>query len=41
MTKLGIIGAMQVEMEILLGAMNNKTEKIIAGSTFLKVLWKT
>ena len=24
--KLGIIGAMQVEVEILLGAMNNKTE---------------
>mgnify|MGYP003319068762 FL=1 len=34
MTKLGIIGAMQVEVEILLGAMENKTEKTIAGSTF-------
>ena len=34
MTKLGIIGAMQVEVEILLSAMENKTEKNIAGSTF-------
>ena len=34
MTKLGIIGAMQVEVEILLGAMENKTEKQIAGSVF-------
>ena len=34
MTKLGIIGAMQVEVEILLGHMENKTEKNIAGSTF-------
>ena len=34
MTKLGIIGAMQVEVEILLSAMENKREKTIAGSTF-------
>ena len=34
MTKLGIIGAMQVEVEILLGAMENKREKNIAGSVF-------
>ena len=34
MRKLGIIGAMQVEVEILLSAMENKTEKTIAGSTF-------
>ena len=34
MTKLGIIGAMQVEVEILLSAMENKTEKQIAGSVF-------
>ena len=34
MTKLGIIGAMQVDVEILLGAMENKTEKQIAGSVF-------
>ena len=34
MAKLGIIGAMQVEVEILLSAMNNKVEKTIAGSTF-------
>ena len=34
MTKLGIIGAMQVEVEILLGALENKTEKTIAGSIF-------
>ena len=34
MTKLGIIGAMQVEVELLLGAMENKTETTIAGSTF-------
>ena len=36
MTKLGIIGAMQVEVEILLGAMNNKTEKNIAKT---EILW--
>ena len=34
MAKLGFIGAMQVEVEILLSAMNNKVEKTIAGSTF-------
>ena len=34
MTKLGIIGAMQVEVEILLGAMENKKEVKKAGSTF-------
>ena len=34
MAKLGIIGAMQVEVEILLSAMHNKTERTIAGSTF-------
>ena len=34
MTKLGIIGAMQVEVEILLAAMENKTERTIAGSVF-------
>lgn len=34
MTKLGIIGAMQVEVEILLSAMENKTKRTIAGSTF-------
>ena len=34
MTKLGIIGAMQVEVEILLGAMENKTAMEKAGSTF-------
>ncbi len=34
MKKLGIIGAMQVEVEILLGRMENRTEKTIAGSTF-------
>ena len=34
MTKLGIIGAMQVEVELLLGAMENKNETNIAGSTF-------
>ena len=34
MTKLGIIGAMQVEVEILLGRMENKNEKTIAGSVF-------
>ena len=34
MTKLGIIGAMQVEVEILLTCMENKTEKQIAGSIF-------
>ena len=34
MTKLGIIGAMQVEVELLLSAMENKTEKTVAGSTF-------
>ena len=34
MTKLGIIGAMQVEVEILLGRMENKTERTVAGSEF-------
>lgn len=34
MTKLGIIGAMQEEIETLLGLMENKTEKEIAGSVF-------
>ena len=34
MTKLGIIGAMQEEIETLLGLMGNKTEKEIAGSVF-------
>jgi len=34
MTKLGIIGAMQVEVEILLGAMENKKAMEKAGSTF-------
>ena len=34
MTKLGIIGAMQVEVEILLAAMENKEMKTIAGSDF-------
>ena len=34
MTKLGIIGAMQVEVEILLGNMENKQEQTIAGMTF-------
>ena len=34
MTKLGIIGAMQVEVEILLGRMENQTSRAIAGSTF-------
>ncbi len=34
MTKLGIIGAMQVEVETLLGQMENKTESVKAGSTF-------
>ena len=34
MTKLGIIGAMQVEVEILLGAMENKKERTVAGSVF-------
>ena len=34
MTKLGIIGAMQVEVEILLGAMENKHSMEKAGSTF-------
>ncbi len=34
MKKLGIIGAMQVEVEILLGRMEGRTEKTIAGSTF-------
>ena len=34
MTKLGIIGAMQVEVEILLAGMENKEEKNIAGSAF-------
>ena len=34
MTKLGIIGAMQVEVEILLGRMENKTSRTVAGSVF-------
>ena len=34
MKKLGIIGAMQVEVEILLSRMENKEEKQIAGSPF-------
>lgn len=34
MTKLGIIGAMQVEVEILLGAMEDKKTTEKAGSTF-------
>ena len=34
MTKLGIIGAMQVEVEILLGAMENKRSMEKAGCTF-------
>ena len=34
MTKLGIIGAMQEEIETLLHLMKNKTEKEIAGSVF-------
>ena len=34
MTKLGIIGAMQVEVEILLSAMENKTKTSVAGSDF-------
>ena len=34
MNKLGIIGAMQVEVEILLGEMENRRERVIAGSTF-------
>ena len=34
MAKLGIIGAMQVEVEILLGAMENKKSQEKAGSTF-------
>ena len=34
MTKLGIIGAMQVEVEILLGAMKNKQSAEKAGCTF-------
>ena len=34
MTKLGIIGAMQIEVEILLGQLENETTHTIAGSTF-------
>lgn len=34
MTKLGIIGAMQVEVEILLRAMDHPTSRTIAGSVF-------
>ena len=34
MTKLGIIGAMQVEVEILLGQMENKAARTVAGTTF-------
>lgn len=36
MTKLGIIGAMQVEVEILLSRMENKTERTVAGSEFFE-----
>lgn len=36
MKKLGIIGAMQVEVEILLSRMENKTAREIAGSTFFE-----
>lgn len=38
MTKLGIIGAMQVEVEILLSGMENKTTKTVAGSVFYEGL---
>ncbi|MBQ3193505.1 MAG: 5'-methylthioadenosine/adenosylhomocysteine nucleosidase [Oscillospiraceae bacterium] len=34
MTKLGIIGAMQVEVEILLGRMEGKSSRTVAGSVF-------
>jgi len=34
MKKLGIIGAMQVEVEILLGEMESRQERVVAGSTF-------
>ena len=34
MKKLGIIGAMQVEVEILLGKMEKRRERVIAGSAF-------
>ena len=34
MTKLGIIGAMQVEVEILLSRMENKAARTVAGSEF-------
>ena len=34
MTKLGIIGAMQVEVEILLGQMENKAARTVPGTTF-------
>lgn len=34
MAKLGIIGAMQVEVETLLGQMENRTERVRAGSVF-------
>ena len=34
MTTLGIIGAMQVEVEILLSCLENKEETTVAGSTF-------
>ena len=34
MKKLGIIGAMEVEVELLLSAMEDKKETVIAGSTF-------
>ena len=34
MTKLGIIGAMQVEVEILLGEMEHKSSRTVAGSSF-------
>ncbi len=34
MTKLGIIGAMELEVETLVGALENKNAKTISGSTF-------
>lgn len=34
MKKLGVIGAMQVEVELLLNAMENKTQRTVAGSDF-------
>lgn len=38
MTKLGIIGAMQVEVETLLSQMEQKTQQVKAGSTFYQGL---